>query len=198
MQKRATEIIVKWADLESSGKLQTQTESNLEAEFLTQVFGEAWATRCFPKGRRNGTSSPSSGSTIRPPMPPSASSRRHGSRAPRRDRAQGSHGQRGPGQIQRAHPRPAVLGLPRGGPRCPWGIVSNIVSFRLYHRARRRGCMSFSPCRTCADAGRFRQFYCLFERGGLLPLGMARWLAPMCCWKSPQRRQREVGDELYG
>jgi len=45
--KKAHEILLKWADLESRGVLQTQKESNVEAEFLTQVFGEALGYTCL-------------------------------------------------------------------------------------------------------------------------------------------------------
>jgi len=40
-QDRAHEIIVKWADLDSSGKLEKRKETEVEGEFLTQIFGEA-------------------------------------------------------------------------------------------------------------------------------------------------------------
>ncbi len=49
--ERAHEIIVKWADLESKGVLQTQTESSLEAEFLTEVFGDALGYTLFSEGK---------------------------------------------------------------------------------------------------------------------------------------------------
>ena len=40
-QKKAHEIITRWADLETSGKLRQLGEEDLKPEFLTQVFGEA-------------------------------------------------------------------------------------------------------------------------------------------------------------
>ena len=40
-QDNAYEIIYKWANLESSGKLEKEKETSLEGEFITQVFGEA-------------------------------------------------------------------------------------------------------------------------------------------------------------
>lgn len=44
---RAYEIILKWADLESSGKLEKRNEIQLEGEFLTQIFGEALGYKLF-------------------------------------------------------------------------------------------------------------------------------------------------------
>ena len=38
---RAHEIICKWADIESSGKLEKMKETAIEGEFCTEVFGDA-------------------------------------------------------------------------------------------------------------------------------------------------------------
>jgi hypothetical protein len=38
---RAQEIICRWAELEKSGKLEEMTETTLEGEFLSEVFGDA-------------------------------------------------------------------------------------------------------------------------------------------------------------
>jgi hypothetical protein len=51
-QRRAHEIILRWADLESSGALQSQTESNIEGELLTQVFGDALGYTLFSEGQK--------------------------------------------------------------------------------------------------------------------------------------------------
>ena len=40
-QDHAYEIICKWADLESSGKLRKMNETTIEGEFCNEVFGEA-------------------------------------------------------------------------------------------------------------------------------------------------------------
>jgi hypothetical protein len=57
-----------------------------------------------------------------------------------------------------------------------WGIVSNIVSFRLYHGNTRHENTSF----TLQDLQAAFEFYCLFERGGLLPSASTHRLVPMC------------------
>lgn len=46
-QDNAYQIILKWADLESSGKLEKKNEIALEGEFLTEVFGKALGYTLF-------------------------------------------------------------------------------------------------------------------------------------------------------
>jgi hypothetical protein len=43
----------------------------------------------------------------------------------------------------------------------------------------------------------FLQFYCLFERGGLLPVGIDQVARADVLLEKSKKRQREVGDELY-
>ncbi len=59
-------------------------------------------------------------------------------------------------------------------PECPWGIVSNIVSFRLYHRDHPPRVYELFTLQGLRNRDVFRQFYALFERGGLLPLGLGQ------------------------
>src|SRR5262249_25499230 len=51
-------------------------------------------------------------------------------------------------------------------PDCPWGIVCNIVSFRLYHRTKTPRAYEHFRLQDLRDKNKFREFYCLFERGG--------------------------------
>jgi hypothetical protein len=44
---RAHEIICKWADIESSGKLEKMKETNIEGEFCKEVFGDALGYNFF-------------------------------------------------------------------------------------------------------------------------------------------------------
>ena len=44
-QDHAHKIILKWAEMESSGKLEKRKETELEGEFITEIFGEALGTR---------------------------------------------------------------------------------------------------------------------------------------------------------
>ncbi|MDP8237898.1 MAG: N-6 DNA methylase [Candidatus Hatepunaea meridiana] len=82
-------------------------------------------------------------------------------------------------------------------PECPWGIVSNIVSFRLYHR-------DHSPRKyelfTLQDINRkdiFDQFFYLFHKDGLLPSRISEKSRVIQLLDKSINRQEEVGDELY-
>ena len=44
-QERAYAILVRWADLELSGKLGRKKETSLQGEFLTEVFGRFGRTK---------------------------------------------------------------------------------------------------------------------------------------------------------
>ena len=81
-------------------------------------------------------------------------------------------------------------------PECPWGIVSNFVTTRLYHRDKTP--LAFQEFRLAElnVKEKFLQFYYLLEFGGLLPsiYGEPRALKLL---NRTTERQREVGDELY-
>ena len=82
-------------------------------------------------------------------------------------------------------------------PDCPWGIVSNFVTFRLYHRDKTPLAYEEFRLQELRDVRKFRQFYCLFERGGLVrPRNGHELRAPALLLRTEQR-QRAVGDELY-
>ena len=82
-------------------------------------------------------------------------------------------------------------------PDCPWGIVSNFVTFRLYHRERTPLAYEEFRLQELREVRKFRQFYCLFERGGLVrPRNGHELRAPLLLART-QHRQRTVGDELY-
>ena len=51
-------------------------------------------------------------------------------------------------------------------PNCPWGIVSNFVTIRLYHRAKTPLAYEEFRLQDLRDLKKFRQFYYLLERGG--------------------------------
>ncbi|MDX1946812.1 MAG: Eco57I restriction-modification methylase domain-containing protein [Pirellulaceae bacterium] len=82
-------------------------------------------------------------------------------------------------------------------PQCPWGIVCNIVSFRLYHRTKTTRTYEHFTLQDLRDKNKFREFYCLFERGGFLPALAGQ--KPRCddLLERSEKRQREVGGDLY-
>lgn len=197
-QKRAHDIIVKWAELESRGALQTQTESNLEGEFLTEVFGEALGYTLFSEGKSQWNLRPKFRLNDQTADAAIGFFEAHRKVSPRavielkgptvnvdRDRSGG----RTP--VQQCWDYLAEV------PDCPWGIVSNIVSFRLYHRDHPTRVYELFTLQALRKREIFLQFYCLFERGGLLPGVMEPVARADALLEKSDTRQREVGDELY-
>ena len=81
-------------------------------------------------------------------------------------------------------------------PDTPWGIVSNYVTIRLYHRNSPARAYEEFTVKDFRDPERVRQFFYVFHRYGLLgnKVNAPRALELL---KGSQNRQREVGDELY-
>jgi hypothetical protein len=196
--KRAHEIILRWADLEAHGALQTQTESNVEAEFLTQVFGEALGYTLFSEGQTQWHLQPKFRLNDQTADAALGFFEAHRDVTPRavielkgptinldRDKFNG----RTP--VQQCWDYLVEV------PDCPWGIVSNIVSFRLYHREQTPRVYQLFTLQDLRKWDTFLDFYCLFERGGLLPLGLEQAARADVLLEKSQKRQREVGDELY-
>jgi hypothetical protein len=197
-EKRAYETILKWADLESRGALQTLTESNLEAEFLTQVFGEALGYTLFSEGRTHWHLKPKfrlndqiADAAIgffeagRDATPRAVIELKGPTINVDRDKFNG----RTP--VQQCRDYLAEV------PACPWGIVSNIVSFRLYHRDHPTRVYQLFTLQGLRPREVFRAFYAIFEQGGLLPVGIDRVARADALLEKSEERQRKVGDELY-
>jgi hypothetical protein len=197
-QKRAHEILVKWADLESSGALQSQTESNLEAEFLTQVFGEALGYTLFSEGQKQWNLKPKFRLNDQTADAAIGFFEAHREVTPRavielksptinldKDRPGG----RTP--VQQCWDYLAEV------PECPWGIVCNCVSFRLYHRDHSPRVYELFTLQDLRKKEIFLQFYWLFERGGLLPAGFGQVPRADQLLEWSNKKQREVGDSLY-
>src|SRR5204863_10042629 len=54
-------------------------------------------------------------------------------------------------------------------PDCPWGIVSNFVTVRIYHRDKTPLAYQEFALQDLRKLELFRQFYCLFEYGAFFP-----------------------------
>ena len=135
VQDEAYQIILKWADLESTGKLQEQKETAIEGEFLTEIFGKALGYTLFSQGKKQWNIKPrfnvnggEADAAIgifesRKKIPPRAIIELKGPTVNvDRDKFNG----RTP--VQQCWDYLYAL------PECHWGIVCNYVSFRLYHR----------------------------------------------------------------
>src|SRR5439155_11587030 len=82
-------------------------------------------------------------------------------------------------------------------PQCSWGIVSNFATIRLYHREK--GTLSYEEftLQEMRDRERFNEFYCLFERGGLLLSRAGQQPRALELLRRTAARQKEVGEDLY-
>ncbi len=82
-------------------------------------------------------------------------------------------------------------------PDCPWGIVSNFVTIRLYHRNKTPLAYQEFRLQELRKPEIFQQFYYLFEAGGLLKPSIGQRPRALLMLEKTQNRQREVGDQLY-
>ena len=197
-QDHAYAILRKWADLEANGHLDVK-ETALDASFLQEVFGEAL-------GYQLKTQSPDNYQLERNFSVPGVGT------------ANGALGLFSP--VATASPfavielKSAKIDLDRdksngrtavqqcwdylnAQPDCPWGIVSNFATTRLYHRDKTPlAYQEFHLKEMAQKRELFLQFYCLLETGGLLPSAYGEPRALKLLDKTANR-QREVGDELY-
>ncbi|MCC6428186.1 MAG: N-6 DNA methylase [Phycisphaerales bacterium] len=194
---RARERVAAWAALEREGKLDQANERALDAEFLNEVFGDAL-------GYGTKTSRPDDYLLDREFHVPGAGPVDGALRDRRVEGAPaGIIEMKGPAvdlDRDRSGGRTAVQQLwdyLNALPGCSWGILSNFRTIRLYHRDKTpRNYEEFSLQELLHD-DRFRQFYYLFERGGLMPSVVVPEPRAIKLLGRTQKRQREVGDDLY-
>ncbi len=197
-QERAYKIMVRWADLESSGKLLKKKETALEGEFLTEVFGQALGYTLFsenekawnvePKFSVNGGIADAAIGLFEESdkRPPQAIIELKGPTSNLdRDRARGRT------------PVQQCWDYLNAQPECPWGIVCNYVSFRLYHRSQSSRTYQLFVLQDLRREEVFREFYCLFEKEGLLPATPGAKPRAEVLLEKTGEQQRVVGDELY-
>lgn len=198
-QDRAYRILCKWADLEAKGTLGRRKESNLEAEFLTEVFGQALGYTLFSEGLAHWNIEPKLAvegiGIVDAAIGQFEAACKHPPRAMvelkgptvnvDRDRSQGRT------------PVQQCWDYLNAVPDCSWGIVCNLVSFRLYHKSLGSRAYQIFTLKDLKDPEIFRQFYFLLERGGLLPLTAGQKPRADALLERTSARQREVGDELY-
>jgi len=197
-QDRAHAVLKHWADLERGGHL-ARKETALDASFLHEVFSDAL-------GYLQATESPEDYQLERNFTIPDIGT------------ADAALGNFRPGE----KPSPLAVVELKGAwvnldkdrfsgrtpvqqcwdylnalPGCPWGIVSNFVTFRLYHRDKTPRAYEEFRLQELRELKRFREFYCLFERGGLVRPALGQPLRALHLLQLTENRQREVGDELY-
>ena len=197
--KAAHAVLVKWADLETSGRLAELTETQMQGDFLAQVFGDALGYAGFTEGKEVWHREQHYQIADETPDAVLGFFRQaedHKPLAVIELKGPKVHLDR-----DRSNGRTAVAQcwdyLVNTPPDCRWGIVSNIVSFRLYERASTKRAYEHFTLQSLRDFNCFKQFYVLFHRQGLIDeslLGPPRAVALL---KQSTERQREVGDKLY-
>ncbi|MFG0241383.1 MAG: Eco57I restriction-modification methylase domain-containing protein [Phycisphaerales bacterium JB054] len=191
-------VLVRWADLEASGKLARMNESQVEGDFVREVFGDALGYKRRTEGleawhlevkasygqaipdvslgrfRAASTVAPSAVVELKGP-------KKHLDR----DRSNGRTA------VQQCWDYLADL------PETRWGIVSNIVSFRLYERSHTKRRFEHYALQDLRDKATFRRFYATFARRSLLDRTLGHPPITEEMLDATDKRQRTVGDELY-
>ena len=196
-QDKAYEILKKWADLEEKGHLHKK-EKSLDANFLHEVFdaalGYATSTQSpdhWQLEREFSTPVGPVDGALGQFTPPAASEPtavielKDADKDLDRDKSQG----RTP--VQQCWDYLNAL------PNCTWCIVSNFVSIRLYHKGTGSQAYQEFRLQELRKIEVFRQFYCLFEYGGLLKSQANQQPRAVLLLEKSSERQRTVGSELY-
>jgi hypothetical protein len=194
----AYEIIRKWADIESSGKLNKMNETAIEGEFCKEVFGDALGYTFFADNKErwnfqqkfsvNGGQADAVigtfGANVKPQVHAVIELKGPTVNVDK-DRSAG----RTP--VQQCWDYLNLL------TDCPWGIVCNYVSFRIYNRNQPSRVYELFTLQDLRKKDVFLQFYYLIGKGGLIPTPLDRTLRADYLLERCTNRQREVSDELY-
>lgn len=191
-------VMLRWAELESKGRLKKANEETLKGQFLNEVFGQAlgyvflsanaaqWHLR--PEYAVNGGTADAAIGIFSPNQEtvPRALVEVKGPNVDLdRDRSQGRT------------PVQQLWDYLYSVPNCPWGILTNMVSFRLYHRSKTPYYYEHFALQGLTEERAFRKFYVLFSRQGLLAatMGQRPWAEVLLA--DAEARQKEVGGDLY-
>jgi len=166
--KAAHAVLLKWADLETSGRLGELNESQMQGDFLAQVFGDALGYAGPLDGKEvwhREQHHPIAGETPDAILGFFRQSEDHKPLAVVELKGPKVHLDR-----DRSNGRTAVGQcwdyLVNTPPECRWGIVSNVVSFRLYERNSTKRKYEHFTLQSLRDFDAFKQFYVLFHRRG--------------------------------
>jgi len=197
--EKAHQVLVKWADLETSGQLAQMNENQLQGEFLGDVFGAALDYSRFSEGA--GEWSLEQHYTINGGQPDAilGNFKAGTTRQPLgiielkgplwhldRDRSNGRTA------VQQCWDRFAHTDR-----TCRWGVVSNMVSFRLYERDSTPRRYEHFSLQSLRGIDVFRRFYCLFHARGLVESIPGHAPRAVELLERSNNRQREVGDDLF-
>ncbi|HUY87153.1 MAG TPA: DNA methyltransferase [Pirellulales bacterium] len=196
-QDKAHEIAIRWADLETKGHLPQYKETSIDTQFLDQLFGEglgyhvktaspdAWQLEHKFSVSGVGIADAALGDFPRSHEPTVVVELKGALTDLDRDRSNGRTA------VQQCWDYLNAL------PGCTWGIVSNFKTIRLYHHPK--GTLSYEEfsLQELRNRERFNEFYCLFERGGLLQSAIGQAPRALELLRRTTDRQNEVGEDLY-
>lgn len=196
-QDKAYQIVLRWADLESNGHLPKYTETSIDTQFLDQLFGDglgyrlkttsptAWQLEHKFAVPGVGTADAALGEFPGCKVPAAVIELKGALTDLDRDRSNGRTA------VQQCWDYLNAL------PGSQWGIVSNFSTIRLYHQEK--GTLSYEEftLQELRQRERFDEFYCLFERGGLLHSRAGQQPRALALLRRTTDRQREVGEDLY-
>ncbi|HEY5316076.1 MAG TPA: hypothetical protein VIK18_26345, partial [Pirellulales bacterium] len=196
-QETAYQIAIRWANLETSGHLPGYKETSIDTQFLDQLFGEGLGYRVKTSSPDTwelehklavpgvGTADAGLGEFPESGEPTAVVELKGAMTDLDRDRSNGRTA------VQQCWDYLNAL------PGCPWGIVSNFKTIRLYHRSKGTLAYEEFTLQELRKRERFDEFYCLFERGGLLPSRLGQQPRALRLLQQTAERQKEVGDDLY-
>jgi hypothetical protein len=196
-QDKAHQIALHWAALETNGHLPKCKETSIHTQFLDQLFGEGLgyqlkttspdAYQLEPKFTVQGvgTADAALGEFPQARVPTVVVELKGALTDLDRDRSNGRSA------VQQCWDYLNAL------PGCAWGIVSNFTTIRLYHH--QKGALSYEEftLQELRRRERFNEFYCLFERGGLLHSRAGQQPRALDLLARTARRQKDVGEDLY-
>lgn len=195
---KAFAIAERWAELETSGHLYKHKETSIDTQFLEQLFGEGlgYAVKTTsPEGWQLehkysvpgvGIADGAIGEFPTAKVPAVVIELKDATTDLDRDKFNGRT------------PVKQCWDYLNAMPDCKWGIVSNFVTIRLYHKDRGSQSYEEFTLQELRNQKRFNEFYCVFERGGLLKSKLGQRPRAEVLLEKTKQRQKEVGDELYG
>jgi len=197
----AQKVFTRWADLDTAGELDRMAETQLQGDFLRDFFGDALNYVRFAQGlsewqMEQHWSIPDFGTTpdgilgfFKP-----ASERRPTVVIELKGPGANLDRDRFSGRT----PVDQLWDYLNSLPGCRWGILSNMVSFRLYERNHTKQRFEHFTLQGLSDERNARRFYYLFERGGLLGLPKVNRAARAAALlDESDHKQLDVSDKLY-
>ena len=196
--ERAYKILCRWADLEKSGKIAKQKETTLQVDFLSEVFGKALGFTPMSKGLDSWNLYPQF------PVNGGAADAALGvfdgaelSQPYAMVELKGPLSNLDKDRSNGRTPVQQCWDYLNAAPECPWGIVSNYVSFRLYHRNKTPRAYQLFLLRDLRDPDIFASFYYVLQREGLIPKKPDASPRSILLLNQTSEQQRRVGDDLY-